>query len=287
MKNKILLFLFIIIFSGAVYLFFVNKKIAPHEADFFVAENKDIASRSDILKIEPALEKNIKEENVIKEKEVEEAKKDIIKEDVKIIEEKPEPVGVLKINFLVPFTSQAPFGEWDNPIFQDGCEEASSLMAISWARGEALNPEKAKTEIMAAADYEKENYGEFRDTSAADTLERIVKGYFKYEKAEVKNNISADNIISELKNGNLVILLMNGQLLDNPYYTPPGPDRHNIVVIGYDEETGEFITNDPGTKHGAGFRYNKDILFKAIRDYPTGYHKSIERIEKNMIIVSK
>lgn len=284
MKNKFLLFLFIIVFASAVYLFFVNKKTAPRESDFFVAENKDIASGSDILKIESVSEKNI-EENIIQE--VKDAQQDIKKEDIKTVEEKPETTEVLKINFQVPFTSQAPFGEWDNPAFQDGCEEASALMAISWARGEMLTSEKAKKEILAIADYEKENYGEFLDTSTADSLERIIKGYFKYENAKIKNNIFVDDIILELVNGNLVILPMDGQLLNNPYYTQPGPDRHNLVVIGYNEKAGEFITNDPGTKHGAGFRYNEEILFSAIQDYPTGHHEPIEKIEKNMIIISK
>ena len=48
----------------------------------------------------------------------------------------------------------------------------------------------------------------------------------------------------------------------------------------------EFITNDPGTRKGELYRYNETVLYSAIRDYPTGYHETINKIEKNMIVVN-
>lgn len=190
-------------------------------------------------------------------------------------------------NYLldIPFTSQAPMAEWDNSIFQDGCEEAASLMAIYWIEGKELNPDLARQEIMALADYQEQNFGSSVDTSAQDTLERIIKGYFGYQKAEVKEIEQMDDIIQEIKNGQAVIVPTNGQLLNNPYYTAPGPERHNLVIRGYDEIKGEFITNDPGTKQGELYRYPEQVLFNAIRDYPTGDHQPIEKIEKRMIVV--
>jgi len=80
---------------------------------------------------------------------------------------------------------------------------------------------------------------------------------------------------------------MNGQKLKNPFFTPPGPLEHMIVIIGYDYQTNEFITNDSGTKHGQNYRYKENILFEALRDYPTGNHKPIIDIQKNIIIVQK
>jgi hypothetical protein len=59
-----------------------------------------------------------------------------------------------------------------------------------------------------------------------------------------------------------------------------------IVIKGYDPEKNVFITNDPGTRNGESFAYDTDVLFEAIRDYPTGYHETIRVIEKNMIVVS-
>lgn len=187
----------------------------------------------------------------------------------------------------VPFVPQAPFGEWKDRRFQDGCEEAASLIAVRWAKGQTLSKTQAKQEIIKMAAYEQKKFGGYADTSAADTLARLIKGYFKYDKAAVKKNITVDDIITEIKNGYLVIAPFNGQKLKNPYYTQPGPERHMIVIRGYDEATNEFITNDVGTRRGENYRYPKDILFSAIRDYPTGNHQAIKTAEKNIIVVIK
>lgn len=187
----------------------------------------------------------------------------------------------------VPFTPQAPFGEWSDTRQQDGCEESSSLMAVSWARSEDFDLTEARDIIIAISDYEKEKYGTYKDTSAYDTLNRIIKGYFNYNNARLENNISLDDIRSEIFAGNLVIVPANGRVLGNPYFTQPGPPIHMLVIIGYDVETQEFITNEPGTRHGESYRYDEDILFDAVRDYPTGNHILPEGVEKNMIVVWK
>lgn len=187
----------------------------------------------------------------------------------------------------IPFVCQAPFGEWDNPIYQDGCEEATALMVVYWALGKDLSKEIAGQEIKAMADYQEENFGEYRDTAVRDTVERIIKGYFGYEQVEMKRISIVEDIIEEIEKGRAVIVPANGQLLNNPYYTPPGPQRHNLVIRGYDADTDEFITNDGGTKRGELYRYPKDVLFNAIRGYPTGYYEPITSIEKIMIVVDR
>lgn len=185
----------------------------------------------------------------------------------------------------VPFTPQAPFGNWKDPRQQDGCEEASALMAMRWVFGKGLTLEEAEKEILAISDYELENYGSFHDTSVRDTVGRIFKGYFKYNNVEAKYNITANDIKSELNKGNLIVVPANGQKLKNPYYTPPGPERHMLVVRGYDSDANEFITNDPGTKRGELFRYPASVLMEAIYDYPTGHKEPVREITKAMIVV--
>ncbi|MDD5032420.1 MAG: C39 family peptidase, partial [Patescibacteria group bacterium] len=203
-----------------------------------------------------------------------------------------EPKAVLDtsqkvlINY-VPFTSQAPFGDWADSYQQNGCEEASVLMAIKWARGQSLTKEEALKEIINIADWLSEKHGESRDTSAQNTLDWIIKDYFKYNEATLIKNIAVNDIIEELTKGNLVITPMNGQIMHNPNYTQPGPPRHMIVIRGYDPAKKEFITNDPGTRNGELYRYDAEVLYEAIRDYPTGYHEIIKKIEKNMIVISK
>lgn len=185
----------------------------------------------------------------------------------------------------VPFTSQAPFANWDNAIFQQGCEEASILMAMFWVEGKKLiSPKDAESAIRAISSFERENYGEFRDTSAADTA-RVARDYFGYSNIDVKDNVDAADIKVELVRGNLVVVPVNGQKLGNPFYTPPGPIQHMLVIRGYDAAKREFITNDPGTKRGELFRYDEDILENALQDYETGYKEPIIKANKAMIVV--
>lgn len=189
----------------------------------------------------------------------------------------------------VPFATQAPFSEWSNPIFQNACEEASILMAARWAKGETapISGETVRQEIIDITNFEDKNYGpEVYSLSAEDTA-KLMKDYYHYNKVSVKNNITADDIIRELENGNIVIVPVNGQKLNNPHYTAPGPEEHMVVIKGFDFTTNEFITNDPGTKWGENYRYNKILLENAIRDYLTGNKLTITDVKKVMIVVSK
>lgn len=192
---------------------------------------------------------------------------------------------IKSIFFNVPFTPQAPFADWSDPRQQDGCEEAVALMAVRWAKNEKLTKEEGLREIIAASTYQSDKYGEYRDTSLEDTVERIIKGYFDYPGAEVKKVFSAEDIIYELMENHLVLVPLNGQILNNPYFTWPGPERHMVAIRGYDHKTNEFITNDPGTGRGEEYRYPVEVIFNAIREYSSGYHVPITEIEKSMIVI--
>jgi len=192
------------------------------------------------------------------------------------------------IHFNVPFTSQAPFGEWSDDRQQDGCEEASVIMAMHWVRGDvSITREEAKKEILAISDWEQEKYGNYHDTSAEDTISRIFNKYYNYKNVRLEKNATTDDIIKELEKGNLVVVPVNGIALSNPHFTSPGPERHMLVVIGYDYSKNEFISNDPGTSFGKDYRYAKNTLFNALRDYSTGSHSPIIGVNKNMIVVEK
>lgn len=202
-----------------------------------------------------------------------------------VVKEVYEPKSVFN---QVPFTSQAPTNEWSDPRQQDACEEAAVLMAIKWIRGETFpSKEEARNELLAISQFQTEKYGEFTDTSSQDTIDRIFKEYYQFDNVELKSVNSADDIVLELNRGNLVITPMNGQALNNSHYTSPGPERHMILITGYDLETDEFITNDAGTTVGKDFRYGTELFVNAIRDYPTGDHEPILDPKKNMMVVSK
>lgn len=188
----------------------------------------------------------------------------------------------------IPFTSQAPFGEWYDPVFDGACEEASIIMAMHWALNDekSLTPDYAKEKIQSLADFQKDNYGYFYDTSAADTA-KIIREYYNYEGVSLSYDIGTEDIKRELERGNILIVPINGQILKNPFYTQPGPVAHMIVIFDYDEITGEFITHDPGTKRGENFRYGEDILQNSLQDYPTGYYEAITNIRSVMIVIAK
>jgi hypothetical protein len=193
-----------------------------------------------------------------------------------------------KIILSVPFIAQAPLGDWSDPRQQDACEEAGVLMAMAWIkdRGE-IDPVVAQAEIIALADWQQEKFGEHRDLHITDVATRLFGEYFNYQLVEIKTFNNKFDLIQALKENKIILIPSDGQALANPYFTPPGPERHLLVVIGYNPETDEFITNDPGTRQGRSFVYGADQLFNAIRVYPSGYHEEIVQGDKLGLIVSK
>lgn len=187
----------------------------------------------------------------------------------------------------VPFTSQAPYSEWSDPLQENGCEEASVLMAVYWARGLKLDQATAKQEIIAMGNYQLQKYGEAVDTDSFDTVSRLFLGYWGFDQAQAHEQLSKSKMINALKVGQLILLPVNGQLLKNPHYTAPGPTTHMLVVLGYDPRTDEFITNDSGTRHGQSYRYPAARLIGAAVNYPTGNHGAQDFSNKTFITVSR
>lgn len=191
------------------------------------------------------------------------------------------------ILYEVPFSDQAPLGNWDDEIQKEACEETSALMAMLWVKGELdISKENAQKEILAISNFELEKYGTYKDTSASDTIQRILIDYFSYHQAVLKDVEKPEDIIVELEAGNLLIVPINGRTLGG-VYPAPGPERHMLVIIGYDYNTKEFISNDPGVACGKLYRYKQDALFLSIRDYLSGEDLPIIKNRKNMIVISK
>ncbi|OGZ33669.1 MAG: hypothetical protein A2Y98_01915 [Candidatus Portnoybacteria bacterium RBG_19FT_COMBO_36_7] len=184
----------------------------------------------------------------------------------------------------VPFFAQAPFGEWDDILFQNACEEASVIMAMHWVAKTSVTKEQAKQEILVLTEFEYKTYGENIDISAEDTI-KLFKDYYKYNNVFVRKDIGGAEIKEQLLKGNLVIVPLDGRILKNPFYTPPGPDHHMLVVIGYDGKTNEFITNDVGTRHGEKYRYGFARFEASLIDYPTGNDLPATPGQTAMIVV--
>ena len=179
------------------------------------------------------------------------------------------------INHEVPFTSQAPLGEWDDPRQQDACEEAVVLMSMAWVnRRSYFSRDEWRQKILELADFQMDRYGEHRDTSLEDIIDRMYFDYFSYKNVRVENVFSVQDIINEIEKGNIVLLPTNGQELKNPNFKNPGPERHMVLVKGYDYKKKQFITNDPGTRNGADYYYEEDLLFNEIIYYKSLYQET-------------
>lgn len=170
----------------------------------------------------------------------------------------------------VPFISQAPLGDWSDERFQNGCEEASVMMAMRWIRGETFSsPAEAQQGIVSIAKFEEQSFGNYIDASVEE-VGKIFLQYYGFKNFTIRRSFALDDLKSEFGKGNIVLVPAYGRALKNPNYTRPGPITHMLVITGYDAATGEFITNDPGTKRGEGYRYREDVLFAAIWAYPAG-----------------
>ncbi|MFZ1626238.1 MAG: C39 family peptidase [Candidatus Moraniibacteriota bacterium] len=189
-----------------------------------------------------------------------------------------------KIWSNIPFVSQAPTGEWGRSEFQNGCEEASVLMVHAWRTGKAYTKDQAKQELIDMARYQEEQIGQGIDTDTADTARVLLDRYFSIADYRIDYDFTLEELKQSLAEG-LSIVPTNGQALKNPNFTRLGPLQHMLVVTGYDVMTKEFITNDPGTRKGEGYRYPEQILFDAIREYPTGKHLPIQTERKAMIVI--
>ena len=235
-----------------------------------------ISGFDDILSVASSVEVNRFEKIEEIDKDDEKNKPEILKEEIKI----PE-----KILLNVDFTSQAPFRDWSYP-WQEFCEEAAVLMTMRYFDGRGIvGKNDANVALHEIMKWEEENLGFYKDTTATTTM-KIITDFYEYKKVELTNDISVNRIKEELAMGNLIILPTAGRVLENPYFTPPGPIYHNLVLIGYDDQEEIFYTNDPGIMSGNSFKYSYQNIIDSVADwsYELGTINPGRRV---MIIVKK
>jgi hypothetical protein len=177
----------------------------------------------------------------------------------------------------IPFYIQAPTGNWANSVFQNACEEVSILMVVDALQNRARPSQEQEKEIQKIAQWQKERFGTSVDTNAADTHETLV-GYMDIGTSKVIDDITEDSLVQMLAENKVVLLPTNGQKLQNPYFRPPGPKTHMVVVYGYEAKTDTFVVHDPGTKNGKRYPYKASVLLAAAGDYPTGNHLPVASI---------
>jgi hypothetical protein len=169
----------------------------------------------------------------------------------------------------VPFTSQAPEGNWDQP-WQDACEEAAILMMDAYYKEYPLSPYFARDELMKLVNWQvARGWGGSIDI---EDIQTAAMWYMQREESEfsIIRNPKVDELQQILAAGHPILAVADGKTLPNPYFSGDGPTYHALVIIGYDAVTGEFITHDPGTRHGKDFRYAYDDLMSSLRDWNDG-----------------
>ncbi len=183
-----------------------------------------------------------------------------------VVQPEPEPADNVTPDYFdvdMAFAPQAPYAVWDE-LHQEACEEASMIMVFKYFNNESLNAHIMEQGILNLIKWE-ENNGYKVDVTAEETV-KIIQDYFGLN-GELMMPVTIEKIKKELAAGKLIIVPVAGRELGNPYFTAPGPIYHMLVVKGYDDKTGEFITNDPGTKRGKDYRYQYQILINAIADW--------------------
>ncbi len=177
-----------------------------------------------------------------------------------------------EINLDVPFTSQAPEKNWDQP-WQDACEEAAILMLDAYYKDYNLSPLFARDEILKMVKWEEEkNWG---GSIEIEKVEELVNSIFN-----LQSSIIIDPTIKQIKqsiaNGNPVLAVADGKVLPNKHFQNDGPIYHALIIKGYTEDS--FITNDPGTQFGENYTYTYEELMNSIRDWNGGNVKEGRKV---------
>ena len=164
---------------------------------------------------------------------------------------------------IVPFTTQAPFANWD-ATHEEACEEASLIMLHHYQNGTAIDsPTSADKEILDLISWETDNgYGV---DVTLEQLSDIARRYYGMSSGRIITDVTTDTIKKEISAGHPIIIPAAGKILPNPNFRDGGPNYHMLVIIGYNQT--DFITNDPGTRNGQNFHYTYDGLLNAVHDW--------------------
>lgn len=177
------------------------------------------------------------------------------------------PPATTTIVRQLPFSSQAPSGNWD-VFHEETCEEASMIIAWRYwlSDNRAIIPaDEMEGLLQAVAAYERNAFG--TDVSTTITqMRQTMTDYYQIpaEKLSVQNIASEAELLTAVQQG-VVITPFAGKLLHNPNFRNGGPRYHVAVITGYDGQ--QYIVHDVGTRNGANYRYTGDTLMGALHDY--------------------
>lgn len=179
----------------------------------------------------------------------------------------------LKTILVVPYINEAPENIWSGP-WKNACEEATIAMVEKYYQGiDTVSISESKELMQTLFEEQNKRWGTNANSEGARMIELIeTHGSFH---ARLVEDPQVDDIKDEIVAGRPVITLHRGFDLQNENipFLPTGSAYHTLVIIGFDEESGQFITNDPGdTLEGAGRVYTYDVIMESLHDYNTTTH---------------
>ncbi len=245
-----------------------NMRVTNSEGKNTQVEQKSISTKG--LSARPKV--NLQKASVIEEK------ADIVTQEIITRDEKVASAPLpLSLNLDIPFYTQAPFSNWDNP-WQEACEEASVLLIANAYYDHNWTREQFNDQILKLVEWEKKRFGDYKHTSVEQTAE-ILADYLGL-KTVIVENPSYEDIMKTLNKGHLIVMTFAGKKIGNPNYKNGGPVYHAMVVKGY-KEGKKVITHDVGTRKGENYVYRWSVLQNALHDWA----EPIESGEKRMIEV--
>lgn len=178
----------------------------------------------------------------------------------------------------VPFTSQAPHRNWNEP-YQNACEETSFLLVQRYLQGRGIDgADDANNSIVWLTDVVARNgYGV---SISLAQLEVIIESVDPTLDAMIETDVTHESLKRFLAEGHPLIVPAAGKRLENPYFTGGGPYYHMLVLIGYDETS--YITHDVGTGMGERYAYDQQLFHNAIHDW-VGKDELIEQGPKQVM----
>jgi hypothetical protein len=168
----------------------------------------------------------------------------------------------------VPYTVQAPTGNWD-AAHEEYCEAAAVLMVGRYFRGDKypgdrIPPADADSAMSQIVAYERKTWPGVLDLS----LDKVGQtGTEFYQLQPTIAPATLDNVKKALAEGRPVIIpvMTHGAPGGNkiaPFYSA-GNVYHVIVLTGYDAQ--KVYSNDAGISQGQNYGYSWDVLTAAMQ----------------------
>jgi len=172
------------------------------------------------------------------------------------------------VELPVPFIPEIPEGVSGSP-WVNACEEASIAMIAHYYEGRLEVPDAEAIPYLRRLFAFQDGLYRSNANSDAARSARIIEEAAGF-RATIVENPALEDLKRELSEGRPIMTFHYGFALGNPNipFLPTGSSFHTLVLKGYDDRTGEFITNDNGDRSaGAGRRYPYDTFMDSLHDY--------------------